>query len=473
MTWTSSCPFKRSSSDPPVTAARSSREISRVASRSGAGTTAGLRVHGSWVVVMGLLDRDPRQARCRTFGLSRRALATGAGRDPSTAGGAAGGGLPAAASLLDQLALGAVPAPDRALAGEPDAAAPVVDAALVDAVDRAGERLAAARSDGDAERCERCRAGGAVGGAVDEAAAAEDVEGPEQDQVGDRVARIDRVDGADQRTGGGLAARDGGQDLALGARQAAGGIGQLLELALEGTGEEGQGLDPLGEERQGARIGGGDGDPAGDRLVDRVARQRGAARPQLGELLGLELAQAEEVGDLGVAVDRDQGELGGQAAAGEAGEQADQGELVEQVVLEPQDQLLGARGLVDAVIVGGEPAAGVAPARGPELVAQLPVLRIGDREQRALIEGIGPHADLTGEIGERERIGGAFAVADVDDRLHAPGVAARAACSQAPGTVWASFAGPPGVGPALGARRSLRVRVDPLGREVELRLRGR
>src|SRR5262249_39835374 len=83
------------------------------------------------------------------------------------------------------------------------------------------------------------------------------VEGPEQDQIGDRVARIDRVDGVDQRAGGGLAARDGGQDLALGARQAAGGIGGLLELALEGAGGERQGPGPPGGGREGARGGSG------------------------------------------------------------------------------------------------------------------------------------------------------------------------------------------------------------------------
>src|SRR4029079_12790214 len=56
---------------------------------------------------------------------------------------------------LEELALRAVPAPDRAVAGEVHAAAPLVDAARTDAVDRADERFAAARGDRDVDLAER------------------------------------------------------------------------------------------------------------------------------------------------------------------------------------------------------------------------------------------------------------------------------------------------------------------------------
>ena len=134
------------------------------------------------------------------------------------------------------------------------------------------------------------------------------------------------------------------------------GSGILLEVALDRTGEERQRLDAAREERQRARIRGGHGDPGGDRFVDRVARERRAARPQLGELLGLELAEAEEVRDLGMAIDRDDRQRLRQAATREAREQANERELIEQVVLEPQDELVGVGGLVDAAVPLGEPA---------------------------------------------------------------------------------------------------------------------
>src|ERR1043165_2302588 len=112
------------------------------------------------------------------------------------------------ASLLEQLALGAVPAPDRAVAGEADAAAPVVDAAVVNAIDRAGERFAAARGDTGVHCLERVGRGTGRRSAVEEAAAAERVEGPVEDGVGDRIARVDGLDGVHDGAGGGFAARD-------------------------------------------------------------------------------------------------------------------------------------------------------------------------------------------------------------------------------------------------------------------------
>ena len=156
-------------------------------------------------------------------------------------------------------------------------------------------------------------------------------------------------------------------------------------------------------------------------FVDRIARQRRAPRPQLGELLGLELAEAEEVRDLGVAIDRDDRQRLRQAAARQAREQAHERELIEQVVLEPQDELLGAGGLVDALVVVREllRASAAFPRVAQNSPRPLVVLGVADREQRALVERVGPHADLAGQIGERERVGGAVAVADMDDAFHA------------------------------------------------------
>ncbi len=51
------------------------------------------------------------------------------------------------------------------------------------------------------------------------------------------------------------------------------------------------------------------------------------------------------------------------------------------------------------------------------------MLGVGHRQDRAEVQSVGPDADLAGQLGEGERVGGAVAVADVDDALHAPGVA--------------------------------------------------
>ena len=71
-------------------------------------------------------------------------------------------------------------------------------------------------------------------------ARAEALEHVEQEAVGDRVARIDRVRRLHQRGAGAFATRDRREHLALGARQAARRIGELLEVTLERAGEERQ-----------------------------------------------------------------------------------------------------------------------------------------------------------------------------------------------------------------------------------------
>ena len=53
------------------------------------------------------------------------------------------------------------------------------------------------------------------------------------------------------------------------------------------------------------------------------------------------------------------------------------------------------------------------------------MLVVGDRQHRTLIECVGPDADLAGQVGERQDVGGAVAVADVDDPLHGQAVSQR------------------------------------------------
>ena len=99
-----------------------------------------------------------------------------------------------------------------------------------------------------------------------------------------------------------------------------------------------------------------------------------------------------------------------------------QRELIEQIVLEPEDDFLGTRDIVRAAVVVSDPLrvvgrAAVA-ARCPELAAELVVLVVGDRQHGPLVERIGPHPDVAGQVSERERVGSAVAVADVDDAFH-------------------------------------------------------
>jgi hypothetical protein len=187
-------------------------------------------------------------------------------------------------------------------------------------------------------------------------------------------------------------------------------------VALDGTGEKRERFDAAGEEREGARVGGGDGGPGGDGFVDGIARERRAAGPELGELLGLELAEAEEVGVGGMAIDGDDREGLREATAREAREQTHEGELIEEVVLVPEDQLFCGGCFIGGLVVGGDGRAGLT-ARGPVGVAGGVVLGVGDREERAFVERVGPDADFAGEIRARKDVGRAIAVADVNDAL--------------------------------------------------------
>lgn len=192
----------------------------------------------------------------------------------------------------------------------------------------------------------------------------------------------------------------------------------------EGAGQEGEGRGVAPEERfepRGVRSAEGPPGVARQQLLPLVDPL--AAGEERGHLGRVELAQAMKGDDARVLADADQRQLRApQVAARETVEHADQQELIEQVMLEPEDDLVKRAVVLQDVVPAGEVGEGRVVVRvaalGEVAGAHLaPALRRQPARHRPLVQHVRGDGHLAGDLGEPDRLGRDVAVGHVE---HAP-----------------------------------------------------
>ena len=307
-----------------------------------------------------------------------------------------------------------------------DAAEPAVDAADAHPVVPAVEDLAAAGGEGDPQRAdgEPCAAGSrrrsGRGGRGELA----------QEAMEGEVAHVDpllhRLRGAEDLLEGRGPVAPGAQDLPLGAREAVGDRGELLEVAAQGPGEEGEGGGVAARGSPRCPSGPGRGRPARRRAPRSFCpsstrwRRGEEAWPSAGGVSCPRPWKGTTPGNSPMQIS--DSSVPPEVAAGEAVERADQQELVEQVVLEPEDDLVVGAEVLQGVVPAGEPGeAGVVvvvAALGEVAGAHLaPALRREAAGGRPLVQQVGGDRDsppIAGDARRRGSLGRDVAVGDVE-----------------------------------------------------------